>query len=66
MGANGSHANGSLESELGRNWKTTDTIGEIQVVQKKNAKESVKLPEESHTPTASTPSSTRKAMMYKP
>ena len=50
MGANGSHANGSLESELGRNWKTTGTIGEIQVVQNNNAKESVKLPEESHTP----------------
>lgn len=50
MGANGSHANGSLESELGRNWKTTDTVGEIQIVQKKKSKESVKLPEESHTP----------------
>lgn len=50
MGANGSHANGSLDSELGRNWKTTGTIGEIQIVQKKNASESIKLPEESHTP----------------
>lgn len=50
MGANGSHANGSLESELGRNWKTTGTVGDIQIVQKKNIKESVKLPEESHTP----------------
>lgn len=50
MGANGSHANGSLDSELGRNWKTTGTVGNIQIVQKKNSKESVKLPEESHTP----------------
>ncbi len=50
MGANGSHANGSLESELGRKWRTTATIGEIQIVQKKNFRESVKLPEESHTP----------------
>lgn len=50
MGANGSHANGSLESELGRNWKTTGTVGDIQIVQKKNTNESVKLPEESHTP----------------
>lgn len=50
MGANGSHANGSLDSEFGRNWKTTGTVGDIQIVQKKNSKESVKLPEESHTP----------------
>lgn len=50
MGANGSHANGSLESELGRNWKTIGTVDDIQIVQKKNSKESVKLPEESHTP----------------
>lgn len=50
MGANGSHANGSIESELGRNWKTTGTVGDIQIVQKKNSKESVKLPEESHSP----------------
>lgn len=50
MGANGSHANGSLESELGRNWKTTGTVGDIQIVQKKNPKDSNKLPEESHTP----------------
>ena len=50
MGANGSHVNGSLESELGRKWKTTGSIGEIQIVQKKNATESVKLPEESHSP----------------
>lgn len=50
MGANGSHSNGSLDSELGRKWKTTGTVGDIQIVQKKNAKESVKLPEESHSP----------------
>lgn len=50
MGANGSHANGSLESDLGRYWKTTWTVGDIQIVQKKNPKDSNKLPEESHTP----------------
>lgn len=50
MGANGTHANGSLKSELGRNWKTTATIGIIQIVALKNPKAGVKLPEESHTP----------------
>lgn len=50
MGANGSHANGTLESELGRKWETTGSVGDIQIVQKKNKKDSVKLPEESHTP----------------
>lgn len=50
MGANGSHANGSTESEAGRNWKTIGTIDEIQIIQKKNPKDSNKLPEESHTP----------------
>ncbi len=50
VGANGSHINGSLESELGRKWHTTGTVGDIQIVQKKNFKESAKLPEESHTP----------------
>lgn len=50
MGANGTHISGSLQSELGRNWKTISTIGKIQIVQKKNDKESTKLPEESNTP----------------
>lgn len=50
MGANGSHANGSTDSEAGRNWKTIGTVGEIQIIQKKNPNDSNKLPEESHTP----------------
>lgn len=50
MGANGSHANGRLQSDIGRNWKTVGTIGKIQIIQKKNFNESVKLPEESRTP----------------
>lgn len=49
MGGNGSRRKGSLNSELGRNWKTVATIGEIQVVQLKDQSKSNKLPEESHT-----------------
>lgn len=49
MGANGSHAVGSTNSEAGRNWKTVGTVGAIQIIQKKNPKDSNKLPEESHT-----------------
>lgn len=50
MGANGSFASGSTDSELGRNWKTIGTVGKIQVVQLKNPKMPNKLPEESHSP----------------
>lgn len=50
MGANGSFASGSTTSDLGRAYKTTGTIGEIQIVTPKNAKLGIKLPEESHTP----------------
>ena len=50
MGANGSFALGSTDSELGRAWKTIGTVGGIQIVTPKNPKVSVKLPEESHTP----------------
>lgn len=50
MGANGSFASGSTNSELGRQYKTIGTIGHIQVVTPKNPKTSIKLPEESHTP----------------
>lgn len=49
MGANGSRGKGLLNSELGRNWKTVATIGEIQIVQLKNSSKPNKLPEESHT-----------------
>lgn len=50
MGANGSHAAGSTNSEAGRNWKTVGDVGEVQIIQRKNPKDSNKLPEESHTP----------------
>lgn len=49
MGGNGSRGKGLLDSELGRNWKTAATIGEIQVVQFKDPSRSNKLPEESRT-----------------
>lgn len=50
MGANGSHASGSTNSDAGRNWKNVGVVGDVQIIQKKNPKVSNKLPEESHTP----------------
>lgn len=50
MGANGSFASGSTNSELGRSYRTIGTIGDIQVVSPKNRNAGIKLPEESHTP----------------
>ncbi len=50
MGANGSHANGSTQSDAGQRWKTIGTVGEIQVIQLKSFKSPNKLPEESRTP----------------
>lgn len=50
MGANGSFASGSTNSEIGRTYKTIGSIGEIQIVAPKNPKAGIKLPEESHTP----------------
>lgn len=50
MGANGSHASGSTQSDAGQRWKTIGTIGEIQIIQLKNKKAPNKLPEESRTP----------------
>lgn len=49
MGGNGSRGKGLLNSELGRNWKTVVTIGDIQVIQLKDSTKSNKLPEESHS-----------------
>ena len=49
MGGNGSRGKGLLDSEMGRNWKTVTTIGEIHVIQLKDPNKSNKLPEESHT-----------------
>lgn len=50
MGANGSHADGSTQSEAGQRWKTIGTVGEIQIIQLKNPKAPNKLPEENRTP----------------
>ncbi len=50
MGGNGSCVNGSINSELGRKWRTIDAFGDIQIVQLKNMRVPNKLPEESHTP----------------
>lgn len=50
MGGNGSYASGSTASEAGRAYKTVATIGNIQIIEKKNPKDSCNLPEESHTP----------------
>jgi hypothetical protein len=50
MGANGSFANGTTESDAGRRWNTIDQVGDVQIITKKNPNDSNKLPEESHTP----------------
>ena len=50
MGANGSHANVSTQSDAGRRWWTIGSIGEIQIIQLKNLTSPNKLPEESCTP----------------
>lgn len=49
MGGNGSRGKGLLNSELGRNWKTVVTIGDIQAIQLKDSTKSNKLPEESRS-----------------
>lgn len=50
MGANGSKASGSLEYESGRTYSTVLSIDDnIKVLERKDPKENVKLPEESHT-----------------
>ena len=51
MGANGSFAKGTTNTEKDRHWKTIGSIGEnIKILQMKNPKAPLKLPEESHTP----------------
>ncbi len=51
MGGRGSFSSGVLESEEGRTYETVYKIGEnIVVLERKNKKLGVKLPEESHTP----------------
>ena len=51
MGGNGSFALGTTQSEAGRRWKTIMvTPSGIKVLELKNTKDSISLPEESHTP----------------
>lgn len=50
MGGNGSYSSGVTNSEAGRRYKTVGTIGDIQILEKKNLIDSHSLPEESHTP----------------
>ena len=54
MGANGSRAKGTLETEAGRAYKTLFKLvvngNEIVFLDQKNPKQSGKTPEESHTP----------------
>ena len=53
MGGNGSFAAGTTHSEEGRSYRTVFTIdGSIKVLEPKNPKKGVKLPEESHSPNA--------------
>lgn len=51
MGANGSFANGTTSTEEDRRWKTVAvTESGIKIIEMKNPKSSLKLPEESHSP----------------
>jgi hypothetical protein len=51
MGGNGSFLSGITNFENGRMYKTVSSIGDnIKVLETKNPKAGVKLPEESHTP----------------
>ena len=51
MGGNGSFLSGITNFENGRMYKTVSSIGDnIKVLETKNPKKILKLPEESHTP----------------
>ena len=51
MGGNGSFARKTTASEAGRRWKTvTITSSGIKILELKDPKSSLKLPEESHSP----------------
>ena len=51
MGANGSFANGSTAVEKDRRWKTILVLKDgTKIIELKNKKGAVKLPEESHSP----------------
>ena len=54
MGGNGSFISGITNFEEGRQYKTILSIGDnIKILETKNPKLSLKLPEESHTPVES-------------
>ena len=51
MGGNGSAGKGTTNTEEGRDYKTVYSIGDnIKVLEPKNPRKGIKLPEESHTP----------------
>ena len=50
MGSNGSFVHGVTACEDGRRWKTIGESGKVQILQLKDSKANIKLPEESHTP----------------
>ena len=51
MGANGSKAKGTTETEEGRRWKTVETLSnEVKIIKFKDPKTPGKMPEESHSP----------------
>ena len=51
MGANGSFVNGTTSTEESHRWKTVAiTESGIKIIEMKNPKSSLKLPEESHSP----------------
>lgn len=53
MGANGSKSLGTTETEVGRRWKTIETLPNgVKIIAFKNAKTPTKMPEESHSPNA--------------
>jgi len=51
MGGNGSARAGRTATEAGREYRTIFTIGkDIKILQRKNSRLGIKLPEESHSP----------------
>lgn len=50
MGANGSKAKGTTETEEGRRWKTAETLSNgVKIIEFKDPKTPGKMPEESHS-----------------
>jgi hypothetical protein len=53
MGANGSKAAGTTETEEGRNWKTIELLANgVKVINLKKPNAPGKMPEESHSPSS--------------